>query len=217
MNKGEKMNRSRLAIAAAAVVLACTACSKPAGSGYGDDRAKIEDLQARYLFAFDWNDADGYANTFAEDGVLNFGWGEIKGREAIRDFIAGDDEEGEQSQASTPPGERPRVGRHIISNIVVTIDGDKATGRAYWTHMTTGPTGYGTVDFFGHYEDKMVKVNGEWLFASRHVYNEAIPEWAAGPNNPLVSPSPPPKERPRSTGNAQPAGSTSSTSGAQAP
>lgn len=198
------MIRTGMAIAAAATLaLTLTACSRPAESSYGDDRAKIEDLQARYLFAFDWNDAEAYANTFAEDGVLNFGWGEIKGRQAIRDFI---DPPGEQpAPAATPEGERPRVGRHIISNIVVNIDGDKATGRAYWTHMTTGPTGYGTVDFFGHYEDEMVKVDGEWLFSSRHVYNEAIPEWAAGANNPLVTPSPPPKERPRSTDAQQPA------------
>jgi hypothetical protein len=202
------MNRSRVAVAAAAAMLACAACTKPepAASSYGDDRAKIEDLQARYLFAFDWNDADGYANTFTEDGVLNFGWGEIKGRQAIRDFI---DPPGEQAPPPEPPaGERPRVGRHIISNIVVKIDGDKATGQAYWTHMTTGPTGYGTVDFFGHYEDEMVKVNGEWLFSRRYVFNEAIPEWAAGKTNPVVSPSPPPKERPRSGDNAQPAGAT---------
>lgn len=195
------MIHSRLAITAAAIALALTACSRPAGDSYGDDRAKIEDLQARYLFAFDWNDAEAYANTFTEDGVLNFGWGEIKGRQAIRDFI---DPPGEQApEPATPEGERPRVGRHIISNIVVDIDGDRATGRAYWTHMTTDATGYGTVDFFGHYEDEMVKVNGEWLFASRHVYNEAIPEWSAGKNNPLVTPSPPPKERPRSTDSAQ--------------
>jgi hypothetical protein len=209
-NEGIKMNRSSLAIAATALLLALTACSKPAASSYGDDRARIEDLQARYLFAFDWNDADGYANTFAEDGVLNFGWGELKGRQAIKEFISSGEEDRAQSRASTPAGERPRVGRHIISNIVVKIDGDKASGRAYWTHMTTGPTGYGTVDFFGHYEDEMVKVNGEWLFASRHVYNEAIPEWAAGKNNPVVSPSPPPKERPRSNGSTPPAGNTSS-------
>lgn len=211
------MNRSRLAIAAAIVVLACTACTKPAGSSYGDDRAKIEDLQARYLFAFDWHDAEAYANTFTEDGVLNFGWGELKGRKTIQEFIASGEEDRTQSVASTPAGERPRVGRHIISNIVVKIEGDKATGRAYWTHMTTGPTGYGTVDFFGHYEDEMVKVNGEWLFASRHVYNEAIAEWAAGANNPLVTPSPPPKERPRSNAGAQPATGAQSTGIAPAP
>lgn len=199
------MNRSRLTVAAA-VLLAITACSKPAGDSYGDDRAKIEDLQARYLFAFDWNDAEGYANTFAEDGVLNFGWGELKGREAIREFIASGEEDRQTRRASTPAGERPRVGRHTISNIVVKVDGNTATSQSYWTHMTTGPTGYGTVDFFGHYEDKLVKVNGEWLFASRHVYNEAIPEWSAGPNNPVTSESPPPKERRPSNAGAQAAG-----------
>jgi len=199
------MNRLRLAVAvvAAAAVLACTACSKLEGSSYGDDRAMIEDLQARYLFAFDWGDAEGYANTFAEDGVLNFGWGEYKGRQAIREFLAPGNGGSEQSRPSTPEGERPRVGRHIISNIVVKVDGDRATGRAYWTHMTTGPTGYGTVDFFGHYEDDMVKVNGEWLFSRRHIYNEAIAEWAAGRNNPVVSASPPPREVQRSGANAQ--------------
>lgn len=48
---------------------------------------------------------------------------------------------------------------------MVTIDGKKAHGVAYWTHMTSGSNGRGTVDFFGHYEDEMVKVNGQWLFA----------------------------------------------------
>jgi uncharacterized protein (TIGR02246 family) len=194
------MNRCRLAIAAV-LVLACTACSRPDAGSYGDERAKIEDLQARYLFAFDWNDAEGYASTFTEDGILNFGWGEIKGRQAIREFI---DPPGQAQPESG--GERPRegIGRHIISNIVVKIDGDRATGQAYWTHMTTGPTGYGTVDFFGHYEDEMVKVDGEWLFSKRYVFNEAIPEWASQPTNPVVTPSPPPKERPR--GGAAPAG-----------
>ena len=200
------MNRSKLAVAVVAVVvaLAYAACNKSEGNNYGDDRAMIEDLQARYLFAFDWGDAESYANTFAEDGILNFGWGEFRGRQAIREFLEPGD--GEPRESAAPEGERPRVGRHIISNIVVEINGDNAKGWAYWTHMVTGPTGYGTVDFFGHYEDEMVKVNGEWLFSRRHIYNEAIPEWAAGRNNPLVSPSPPPKELPRSGANAQAGG-----------
>ena len=202
------MNHSRLVVivVAAAAVLACGACSKPEGGkggSYGDDRSLIEDLQARYLFAIDWADAESYANTFTEDGILNYGGGEFKGRQAIRKFMEPGNESGEQRKPSLPEGERPRVGRHIISNIVVKIDGDKATGRAYWTHMTTGPTGYGTVDFFGHYEDDMVKVNGEWLFARRHIYNEAIADWAAGRNNPVVSPSPPPREIQRTDANAQ--------------
>lgn len=169
--------------------------SSLACADYAEDRALIEDLQARYLFAFDFGDPEGYANTFAPDGVLNFDWGDIVGREAIAGFIEDDRESTLQARANTPEGERPRVGRHIISNIVVSVNGDTARGVAYWTHMTSDSTGYGTVDFFGHYEDEMVKIDGQWYFSRRHVYNEAIPEWAAEYVNPVTTPSTPPKYR----------------------
>jgi hypothetical protein len=164
-------------------------------AGYGDDRALIEDLQARYLFAFDFGDAEGYANTFAPDGILDFGWGEIKGRAAIAKFIEDGRQRTVAARANTPAGERPRIGRHIINNIVVTIDGDKARALAYWTHMTSDKTGYGTVDFFGHYEDDLIKLDGQWYFARRNIYNEAIPEWASEYVNPVTTPSAPPKYR----------------------
>ena len=66
---------------------------------------------------------------------------------------------------------------------------------AYWTHMTSDETGFGTVDFFGHYEDDLVKVDGEWLYARRRIYNEAVPEWASHPTNPVDTPSPAPRQR----------------------
>jgi uncharacterized protein (TIGR02246 family) len=187
------MTRKKSAAAIVAVALASMAGM--AWAGYGDDRALIEDLQARYLFAFDFGDPEGYANTFTKDGVLDFGQGEVKGREAIAKFIADGRRRTEAARANTPPDKRPQVGRHVINNIVVKIDGDKARSVSYWTHMTSGPTGYGTVDFFGHYEDELVKVDGEWLFARRRIYNEAIPEWASQYVNPVTTPSPPPKYR----------------------
>jgi hypothetical protein len=185
--------RKILGIGFVAAVLTCAAGIVYAG--YGDDRALIEDLQARYLFAFDFGDAEGYAGTFTEDGILDYGGGEVKGRKAIAEFIAAGRKRTEEARANTPEGQRPSIGRHIISNIVVKIDGDKAHGVAYWTHMTSGPDGRGGVDFFGHYEDEMLKVNGEWLFARRRIYNEAIPEWASQYINPVTTPSPPPKMR----------------------
>lgn len=182
--------------AARAGFAACLALAAGlAWAGYADDRALIEDLQARYLFAFDFGDPDGYAGTFAPDGVLDFGQGEVKGRAAIAKFIADGRARTLETRARTPRGERPSIGRHIISNIVITIDGNKAHGVAYWTHMTSGANGRGTVDFFGHYEDDMVKVKGQWLFARRRIYNEAIPEWASQYQNPVTTPSPPPKFR----------------------
>jgi hypothetical protein len=184
-----------------AAALACA--TGIAHAGYGDDRALIEDLQARYLFAFDFGDPQGYANTFAPDGILDFGWGEIKGREAIAKFIVDGRKRTEEARAKTPVGQRPSIGRHIINNIVVKIDGNKARGVAYWSHMTSGPDGRGGVDFFGHYEDELVKVNGEWLFARRRIYNEAVPEWASQYVNPVTTPSPPPKYRAPSGGAGQ--------------
>src|SRR5262249_30599924 len=59
-----------------------------AGSSYAEDRAAIEDLQARYLFAMDFGDPDLYVQLFTEDGILDVGSGEIKGRKAIHDTIA---------------------------------------------------------------------------------------------------------------------------------
>ena len=64
-----------LGAAAAAVVLTllATSTSSRAAGSYADDRAEIEDLQARYLFALDFRDPDLYVSTFTEDGILDVG------------------------------------------------------------------------------------------------------------------------------------------------
>ncbi len=48
-------------------------------ANYGNDRAQIEDLMARYLFAIDYFDWDAYVATFAPDGELDFASGTSKG------------------------------------------------------------------------------------------------------------------------------------------
>lgn len=171
-----------LGAAAAAVIitLAVTSMTSRAAGSYADDRADIEDLQARYLFALDFRDPDLYVSTFTADGVLDVGSGEIKGRDAIRQTIA------RMPQPAATPGLWPAVGRHNISNIVLKIDGDRATGRAYWFHYSNdNPKRAGVFDGFGHYEDELVKVDGRWLFAKRRIYNENRGEWAyKGGGNP---------------------------------
>lgn len=57
-------------------------------SSYAEDRAAIEDFQAPYLFALDFHASDLYVSSFTEDGVLDYGSGEVKGRQAIKDVIA---------------------------------------------------------------------------------------------------------------------------------
>ena len=115
---------------------------------YGEDRALIEDLQARYMFALDFGDVDTYRKS--------------------------------APSSKDAQNLRPATGRHNITNIVIAVDGDKATGRAYWFHYgNNNPERKATFDSYGHYEDEMVKVNGKWLFSKRRIYNEQVDKWAA--------------------------------------
>ena len=170
------------AAAAALLTLALTSMtSSAATSSYAEDRAAIEDLQARYLFAMDFGDPDLYVTTFTEDGILDVGSGEIRGRKAIRDVIAK-----MPNSRTSENGLRPASGRHNISNIAIKVTGDKATGRAYWFHYSNNnPERKSVFDGYGHYEDELVKVNGQWLFTKRRIYNEGRAEWAyKGTGNP---------------------------------
>ena len=197
---------------AALAVAACAASTALAQDSYAEDRAKIEDLQARYLFALDFRDPEAYAATFAPDGVLDYGAGKLVGREAIRGMVAGTRANAERQSAADASGLRPAAGRHNITNIVLTIDGDRATGTAYWFHMgNANPERKAQLNSFGHYEDELVKIDGEWFFSLRQIYNEQIEEWAVGAAvpNPVVHPGDGPKLRqPPSQASSQPSGAS---------
>jgi len=180
----------------AVVLLTAAAASKSKQASYADDRAAIEDLQGRYLFALDFHDADTYASTFTEDGVLDYG-PQVKGREAIKKVVADMAKRfadqaaaaaaAAKNEPATPdaPAMWAPVGRHNISNVVIKVDGDKAVGRAYWFHYSNNtPKRTGQLDSFGHYEDEMVKVNGQWLFSKRKIYNEQVKDWIYTGANP---------------------------------
>jgi E3 ubiquitin-protein ligase UBR4 len=52
-------------------------------------------------------------------------------------------------------------------------EADKAKTIAYWFALTNNtPQKDVQLLYFGHYEDTLEKINGKWLFKSRHVYNE---------------------------------------------
>jgi hypothetical protein len=191
------MTRSNTAWRGAlALAMGTLAGSALADGSYSEDRAQIEDLQARYLFALDFRDPEAYAATFAEDGVLDYGAGKIVGRKAIAEMVADMRATGERQRAEDTSGLRPAAGRHNISNIVLEIDGDRARGTAYWFHMgNANAERSAQLNSFGHYEDELVKVDGRWLFSLRKIYNEQVAEWVAGFDNPVEHPGEGPKYR----------------------
>ena len=172
-------------VSALLLTLAISSTSTPATGNYAEDRALIEDLQSRYMFALDFGDTETYLSTFTEDGVLDVGDGEIKGHDAIRKAISGMPDR-RAAQASGDAAQlRPPTGRHNLSNIVIKVDGNKAVGRAYWFHYNNNnPQRAATFDAYGHYEDEMVKLKGKWLFSKRRIYNENRDKWAAKGTNP---------------------------------
>lgn len=156
-------------------------------TSYAEDRALIEDLQARYMFALDFGDMDTYVKTFTEDGILDIIGFKWQGRENIKRELGAMSANMAKEKPATEDEKKlyPATGRHNITNIVIKINGNKAIGRAYWFHMgNDNPERKATLDSYGYYEDDMEKVNGEWLFSKRIIYNEQMKEWIGSKKNP---------------------------------
>ncbi len=123
------------------------------------DRLAIEDLFVRYTTALDRGDVETIVQCFTEDGALESPVvGRYAGHDAIREFgrrYARFHESGAQL-------------RHVISNLAVTIDGERATATCY---LLTALTRDGRSEMLppGRYECDLAKVAGQWLFRRRLV------------------------------------------------
>ena len=152
---------------------------------YAEDRAEIEDLMARYLFAIDYFDWDAYVGTFAPDGELEFASGVSKGRDAIRKSVT-DFSKGIGRFYHTEDGQMAKL-RHVILQSVIRVEGDKAWARSLWIEMANhGPGDTMKMGTYGLYEDEMARIDGKWLFTRRNVLNEFIPGRNSGPANPVA-------------------------------
>ena len=124
-----------------------------------DDYVEIQQLVARYSFALDTADNNGYtyADLFAADGTFN----DTKGREAL---------------AALPRGPRrgPLYVRNYGAPAIIQPAADGATGIQYAQAIDFEPNGRaGALDHFGHYEDAYVRTPQGWRFKSRRFVNES--------------------------------------------
>ncbi len=174
--------------AAAALMFVCGAPALSAHPSYGpryaQDRAEIEDLMARYLFAMDYGDFDAYAETFTEDGVLEFSRSTSKGRAEIKKSVAAfKDAIGKLYKDKDG---NPATLRHVLLQAVIRVEADRAWTRSLWVEMANnGPDGTLKMGTFGIYEDDLQRIKGHWLFSKRRVLNEFLEGRHSGPNNPV--------------------------------
>jgi hypothetical protein len=154
------------------------------GPRYAQDRAEIEDLMSRYLFALDYGDFDAYVETFTEDGVLEFGRGTSKGRAEIKKAVAAFKEA--MGKRYKDKEGNPATLRHARLQAVIRVEADRAWTRSLWVEMANdGPNGTLKMGTFGIYEDELRRVKGHWLFSKRRVLNEFLEGRHSGPDNPV--------------------------------
>ena len=127
-----------------------------------EDRLAINDLFIRYTCALDAGEAGTVIPCFTETATLvSPAVGELSGRAAITAFA----HRFARFQAS---GSQLR---HVISNLQMTVDGNRAHATCYLTVLLT-KDGASKLMAPGRYDCDLVKIGGEWLFQRRVVLHD---------------------------------------------
>ena len=119
------------------------------------DRAELMELVARHAQLTDDGDWETRVDLYSEDGEFTSLDGiPRRGREALREAF------------SATAGRI--TGKHITSNTVLTLDGDRASGLTdYAFFMVTKDAVVATS--VGRYHDEFVKGSDGWRFRSRRI------------------------------------------------
>lgn len=119
----------------------------------------INEAFIRYATSLDHGDVEAVVDCFAPDATLESPvLGKFAGHEGIRDFAqrtAGLLDEGVQF-------------RHVVSNLVAQVDGDRALARCYLLDFRTR-AGKTQLLSPGEYECELRRAGGRWRFVSRVV------------------------------------------------
>ncbi|WP_030666480.1 nuclear transport factor 2 family protein [Streptomyces rimosus] len=130
-----------------------------------DARAEIQDLNSRYAIAFDSGQLDESVGCWVEDGVLDeteTGFGLFEGREAIRVFFR-----------DTLMANSTHVVHMMFNHLITSIEGDHGEGRVNCL-VEIAKTDGSHARAHVTYNDRYIRADGEWKFASR-VITSAFP------------------------------------------
>jgi ketosteroid isomerase-like protein len=157
-------------LVAGLVLFACRAGAADAQA----DRVAIEQLWAKYAQALDTADPELYSSLFTPDAYVEVDGKPYKGRQAIQELVRGIRQKLQIDKLPADShGRRFGPIRHLLSNLIVDLQGNRATSESYWTEIiTNGKNAQGdgnppSVLKMGRYEDELVKQNGKWLFSRR--------------------------------------------------
>ena len=135
--------------------------------GTHEDRIAVEDVMARYVWAVDSLDAEGYVAVFTDDAVIDSNGNISKGREEIRKIVTSLIQRRDDNKAKGRPTSNLY---HVISNVRVTFPTPgEAVHQSYWQTVRRDNDGKMIAAAMGRSEDRLVKRNGTWLIQSRRL------------------------------------------------
>ena len=126
-----------------------------------EDQAAIHDLFTRYCCALDNGAVETVVDCFTTDAILKSPVIDLAGHEAIRAFAG-------RFAAQRAAGVQFR---HMVTNIGVALDGDRATATAYLLVLISQDGRHRTLPP-GRYECALTKAVGEWRFSRRTVFHD---------------------------------------------
>jgi uncharacterized protein (TIGR02246 family) len=133
--------------------------------GTYEDRIAVEDVMARYVWAVDSLDADGYVAVFTEDAIIDSNGSISKGREEIRKIVTSLIQRRDDNKAKGLPTANLY---HVISSVRITFPRPgEALHHSYWQTVRRDKDGRMIAAAMGRSEDRLVKQNGKWLITWR--------------------------------------------------
>ena len=133
--------------------------------GTYEDRMAVEDVMARYVWAVDSLDPEGYVAVFTEDAIIDSNGNISKGREEIRKIVMTLIQRRDDNKANGLPTSNLY---HLISNVRITFPRPgEALHQSYWQTVYRDKDSKMTAAAMGCSEDRLVKRNGKWLIQKR--------------------------------------------------
>ena len=133
--------------------------------GTYEDRIAVEDVMARYVWAVDSLDADGYVAVFTEDATIDSNGSISKGHDEIRKIVTSLIQRRDDNRAKGLPTSNLY---HVISSVRITFPKPgEAVHQSYWQTVRRDKDGKMIAAAMGRSEDRLVKSNGKWLIQSR--------------------------------------------------
>jgi ketosteroid isomerase-like protein len=143
------------------------------------DKEEIENVLLEYGRSLDSRDFATYSSLFAADGEWVGGFGAVKGPANIKAFM----------EKNMGTGGNTTKNYHLLSNFVITVNGDTATAWSRWAFVQPGERG-AAIAQAGRYDDNFVRENGVWKFKKRQASNDT--GRPAGAAAPAAAPAPAP-------------------------